>query len=180
MADFEKKLSSNEKFLHQANRHWIVAVLPALSGGLLLVSGLLLGKSCLQSNDDDEKSATLLLLALYFLVSVLLFVLAARLRARPHLAITNLRVIIFIGVIYERTLTMLITAIENVRIKQGELGKMLGYSTVTIQRRKCPPLVLRQIQDGDQFRQQVLPLRYELSHPVRIPQGSFGMMRLIP
>jgi hypothetical protein len=180
MADYEKELFSNEKLLCQVNRHRIIAVLPALSGGLLLVSGLLLGKWCLQINDDDEKCATVLLLALCFLVSVLLFVLAARLRARPQLAITNLRVIIFIGVIYERTLTMLITAIEDVHIKQGELGKMLGYSNITIQSRNYPTLLLLYIQGGDQSRRKVLLQRYELGHTVGIPQGSFGMMRLTP
>ena len=180
MAEFEKELFSNEKMLHQAKRHWIASLLPAVFGAFLFASGLLMGKLRLQIGEDEERSGALLMPVLYLIVSLLLFGLAVRLRASPQLAITNLRVIVIVGLIYSRALTMPITAIEDVRMEQGVFGKMLGYSKITIQRQHHPPLVLWQIQGGDQFRREVLLSKYELARPVKISQGSLGIMRPTP
>ena len=138
--------------------------MPALFGTFLFASSLLINKLYLQVGDDEERSGALLMSIVYLIASLLLLLLVARLRMSPQLAITNLRVIATIGITYTRILTIPITAIEDVRTKQGILGRMLGYSNITIQRRGDPPLVLCQIQGGDQFRREVLLLKYELSH----------------
>jgi hypothetical protein len=180
MPEIADVLLSDEKVIHQVRRHWIAPLLTALFGMFLFASGLLIDKLYLQVGDGEERSGALLMSIVYLIVSALLLLLAVRVRMSPQLAITNLRVIAIIGVAYTRILTIPITAIEDVGTKQGILGRMLGYSNITIQRRGYPPLALCQIQSGDQFRREVLLLKYELSHAVRIPQGSFGMMRLVP
>lgn len=181
MPEIADVLLSDEKISHQARRHWIASLLSALFGAFLFASGLLIDKLYLQIGGGEERSGALLLSGVYVIASVLLLLLAARLRTSPQLAVTNnLRVIAIFGVTYTRILTIPITAIEDVRTKQGILGRTLGYSNITIQRRGYPPLAFCQIQGGDQFRREVLLLKYELSRAVRIPQGSFGMMRLVP
>jgi membrane protein YdbS with pleckstrin-like domain len=180
MPEIADALFSDEKISHQVRRHWIASLLSALFGAFLFASGLLIDKLYLQVGDGEERSGALLMSGVYVVVSVLLLLLAARLRTSPQLAVTNLRVIATFGVIYTRILTIPITAIEDVHTKQGIFGRMLGYTNITIQRRDYPPLVLCQIQDGDQFRREVLLLKYELAHSVRVPQGSFGMVQLVP
>ena len=180
MPEIADVLLSDEKISHQVRRHWIASLLSALFGTFLFASGLLIDKLYLQIGDGEERSGALLMSGVFVIVSVLLLLLAARLRTSPQLTVTNLRIIAIVGVAYTRTLTIPVTDIEDVRTKQGILGRMLGYSNITIQRRGYPPLALCQIQGGDQFRREVLLLKYELSHAVRIPQGSFGMMRLVP
>jgi len=70
-------------------------------------------------------------------------------------AITDKRVVIKVGLIHRKTLEMVLTKVETVRVEQGILGRLLNYGTIVVTGTGGTNEPFRSIANPLEFRRQV-------------------------
>jgi uncharacterized membrane protein YdbT with pleckstrin-like domain len=70
-------------------------------------------------------------------------------------AVTNKRVLIKVGIVNRRSLEMLLSKVETVRVEQSVAGRLLGYGTIVVTGTGGTNEPFRSIADPLEFRRQV-------------------------
>lgn len=143
MAYIEESLSKGEEIYQIFKHHWMVKVTIGLH----------------------------FLLALFtfgiWLIPALLVWLGWR---NTEQGVTNKRVIYKHGIISRKTDEMRLAAIESIVIKQGILGRILGYGTIIVTGRGAGDVVIKWIADPMRVKREIESADYEV--PAAVAQRS--------
>jgi uncharacterized membrane protein YdbT with pleckstrin-like domain len=119
----EKSLTEGERIVYTTRRHWVVLIGSSAGAGLLAVAGIAL----LFAKDFMWIGGVILLaVAAGILVSGLVR------RYGFEFAVTNKRVIYCKGIVTMSTDELFLDKIESILVKQGLLGRWLGYGSVSV------------------------------------------------
>jgi uncharacterized membrane protein YdbT with pleckstrin-like domain len=143
MSYVEENLMPNEKVLFSGRVHPAIfissAIMVFVTLGVFVLGLSYSGSGGGSDSSFPQSSGTQLIgsfflcvSAFFFLYSVLLGLQAFIIMFTTEFAVTNRRVIAKTGFIRRHTLEMLLSKIESVSVKQGILGRLLNFGTVTV------------------------------------------------
>ena len=119
----ERSLTAGEHIVYTTRRHWVVLVAPAALAALLALPGIAL----LFQRDFLWIGGVILLV-----VAAGIFLAGLLRRYGLEFAVTNKRVIYRKGIATVATDELFLDKIESVLVKQGLLGRWLGYGNVSV------------------------------------------------
>jgi uncharacterized membrane protein YdbT with pleckstrin-like domain len=125
MGYLEKNLLPGETVAYRAHLHPIIylqSALFALVGFAFVVFSLV----------NPGLSYFWMLGAVFLLYAAGIGAVRAIQSASSEFAITNKRVVIKVGFIKRKTLEMVLTKVETIRVDQSIVGRMLGYGTIVV------------------------------------------------
>lgn len=132
MSYIEKHLIQGEKVVYETRLHWIMLVIPILLGAVIAVPGIALLMPAALGN----KSASSVPLAIgggfLILLAAIVIFRGFLMRNATEMAVTNMRVVVKIGVASRRTIEMLLSRVESIGVEESPAGRVLGYGTVMI------------------------------------------------
>lgn len=123
MGYVEDHLMPDETIIYKAKLHWAMFISPAVFTGLFLITFLILTVS-----DVDALcgASFWLLIGFAALINALIDYFTT------EFGVTDKRVIAKTGLIRRRSLELLLTKVESVRVDQPILGRLLDYGTITV------------------------------------------------
>lgn len=125
MSYLDKNMLPGEAVAYRARLHPVIFLHPAffsLVGLAFVVFGLL----------NAGLSYFWLLGALFLLYAAAVGIGRAVHYVSSEFAITNKRLVIKVGFIHRKTLEMVLTKVETIRVDQGVLGRVFNYGTIVI------------------------------------------------
>jgi membrane protein YdbS with pleckstrin-like domain len=129
----EKNLAPGESILYRARYHWVLYRFTII----VLVLAAALGVSALyarRAQAGDEVGRPLAYIAAAFVVLALLAFLVRRFRAsQDEFVVTNRRVIRKVGFYAREIQQAPLEKVQDISVKQGVFGRMLGYGTVIVE-----------------------------------------------
>jgi len=125
MGYLEKNLLPGETVAYRAHLHPIIYLQSAFFG-LVGLSFVVFGLA------NPEVSFLWMLGAVFLLYAAGVGAVRAIQSASSEFAITNKRVVIKVGFIKRKTLEMVLTKVETIRVDQSILGRMFGYGTIVV------------------------------------------------
>ena len=125
MSYLEKNLLPGETVDYRAHLHPIIFLQPVIFGliGVAFVVFSLL---------KTEQSYFWMLGAVFLIYAAGLGIDRAIHYASSEFAVTSKRVVIKVGFINRKTLEMVLTKVETIRVDQSILGRMFGYGTIVV------------------------------------------------
>jgi len=124
MSRAQKGLLTNEEIVYATKIHWNVLVLPSLL--ILLITGpALYGYFALQS-------AYKVVLLMVAFVPLYLFLISYIKRNASEFVVTNMRVIIYLGVMSSQSFEVMLNKIESVAVNQDITGKIFNYGFLEV------------------------------------------------
>ena len=148
MSYLEKNLLPGETIDYRAHMHPIIFLQPACFGliGLsFVVFGLL----------NTEQSYFWMLGAVFLIYAAGLGIDRAIHYASSEFAVTSKRVVIKVGFINRKTLEMVLTKVETIRVNQSILGRVLNFGTIVVTGTGGTNEPFTAIADPLEFRRQV-------------------------
>ncbi len=145
MSHLDQNLIPGETLLYQTGRHWIVLVVPLILGVIFGLPGV----GLLFSNDTGSVGFFFLIIAGGFVGFAFLA------RKSVEMGVTNKRVLTKTGILSRKTLELLLTKVESIKVEEGLLGRMLGYGTVIVRGTGGTPEPFSCIAQPMEFRRQV-------------------------
>ena len=121
----EKNLLPGETVAYRAHLHPII-YLQSVFFGLVGLSFVVFGLA------NPELSFFWMLGAVFLLYAAAVGAYHAVRSASSEFAVTSKRVVIKVGFIKRKTLEMVLTKVETIRVDQSILGRMLGYGTIVV------------------------------------------------
>jgi len=119
MSYIEKNLMEGENIIYRTKLHWIVFLWPIfwLVIAILFFSG------------GDKMIA---IGGFFSLVAIVTGVAAFITYSTSEFGVTNKRVIVKVGFIRRNTIEILLAKVEGIFVKQGILGRILGYGSIIV------------------------------------------------
>ena len=138
MSYIDKNLMQGEKIIYRARLHRVVFLWPVIWFVLAIynISGV------------DTVGFGVLLLLVAILTAISSFINYSS----SEFGITNKRVIAKVGFIRRNSLEVLLNKVEGIQVKQGMLGRMLNYGSITISGTGGTKDPFRKIADPLEFR----------------------------
>ncbi|MGE3919414.1 MAG: PH domain-containing protein [Gammaproteobacteria bacterium] len=127
MSYIESNLLNNEKLVYRGYIHWIIFSNPVLL--FLLVMVLINLAKDFFFYEFVEFKYILMLPFLYVLYIVIQAIITY---TNTEFGVTNMRIIVKRGFITYTTSENFLTKVEDIRVYQSILGRILGYGTITI------------------------------------------------
>lgn len=122
MSYIEQSLADNEQLVYRAHFHWLYRL---AAWGLLVAS--LVGAFITASRDAPMwVQAALVVFGVLVFLSIMVPIWAQK------IAVTNQRLIHRHGLVSRSTEEMQLSAVEEVRLEQGILGRLLGFGRVIV------------------------------------------------
>lgn len=164
MSYVKRNLVPGETLLYQTRHHWIVLLVPTIvalvlgvPGAVLLLwsimvrdsNGVVIGNSTISPQGMAVVGGILLVAA----VVILAYGIAKR--NATEMAVTNKRVLIKTGMASRRTLDMMLSTVESIRVEETVLGRMIGYGTVIVRGTGGTPETFLIIAHPQDFRRNV-------------------------
>jgi len=125
MGYIEKNLLPGETVAYRANLHPIIYLQSAFFG-LIGLGFVIFGLA------NPGLAAFWVLGGAFLLYAAGVGAVRAIHSSSSEFAITNKRVVIKVGFIKRKTLEMVLTKVETIRVDQSILGRMLGYGTIVV------------------------------------------------
>jgi len=137
----EKNLMKDERIIYQTQLHWFIffrGIYFLFISELLLVGGnylktmkpISVGK---QQYPLDSYSKYIVIAAIVLLAFTVIYEFVIFLRLKTsEFVITNLRIILKVGILSTKTLEILLKKVETISIHQGLLGRIFNYGTVRV------------------------------------------------
>jgi uncharacterized membrane protein YdbT with pleckstrin-like domain len=144
VSHIEQNLIPGETLLYQTGLHWIVLVVPLGIGAIFALLALAVVAA------DGSGGAAFLLLTAAACVGLALLK-----KKSVEMGVTNKRVITKSGILSRKTLELLLTKIESIKVEEGLVGRMLGYGTVIVRGTGGTPEPFPCIAQPMEFRRQV-------------------------
>jgi uncharacterized membrane protein YdbT with pleckstrin-like domain len=145
VSHLDQNLIPGETLLYQTGRHWIVLVVPLVLGVFFGLPGL----GLVFSSGGTPIAFMMLIIGGGFIGFAFLT------RKSVEMGVTNKRVITKTGILSRRTLELLLTKVESIKVEEGLLGRMLGYGTVIVRGTGGTPEPFSCIAQPMEFRRQV-------------------------
>jgi uncharacterized membrane protein YdbT with pleckstrin-like domain len=114
----DQNLMNGEKVLYQGKFHWVMFLRPSI---LFMFSMI-----CIDLDSSKRFGFIVFLLAIASIIDSIINYMTS------EFVITNNRVIIKAGFIQRISLELLLLRVESVSVKQGILGRLLGYGSLMI------------------------------------------------
>lgn len=173
MGYIEKSLAANEQLLYRGRFHWLYRV---AAWGILL--GCVVAAFALYQNDEDA-TRSLLVSGAVAVAGVILFLSIMVPIWAQDIAVTNQRLIYRRGLVSRLTEELQLPAVEEVRLQQGILGRILGFGRVTVSGTGVEDLRLPALAEPVRLRQMIqeaislggLSWRRHEQPPARQPQA---------
>ena len=119
MSYIEKNLMNGESVLHRGKLHWVVFLGPVI---WFIVAIMFFG------GGGDTAAAG----GLFVLIAIVTGIASFINYTTSEFGITNKRVIVKVGFIRRNSLEVLLNKIEGIQVKQGILGRILGFGSITV------------------------------------------------
>jgi uncharacterized membrane protein YdbT with pleckstrin-like domain len=153
MGYVDRNLLPGENVIYRTNLHWIIFLWPAIFLFLIFISvalatefgrGLLRSIEFVQKLLEDTEFSEVLLRATEFgeilLIAGIFFGILFIIKgfksliayATSEFAVTNKRILFKIGFIRRNSLEIFLRKIEAINVRQGIIGRILGYGTITV------------------------------------------------
>jgi uncharacterized membrane protein YdbT with pleckstrin-like domain len=153
----EQNLSSGETVVYETRLHWMVMCAPCIAASVVGVLGLgLLVRAVSTMSDKSSNSGTIAG------VGVLLLVVAASMvavafwkRSATEMAVTNRRVLVKVGIVTRRSIEIMLSKIESIRVDQSLMGRMFNFGTIVLRGTGGTPEPFEKIAHPMEFRRQV-------------------------
>lgn len=153
------QLNGGETILHSGQMHWIIFIDPGLSAAVFLV---LAGTS-----HSSTWRYVFYLLAGLTLLGCLWRWIEYR---TTEMVITNRRVISKSGFIVRSTHEQQLAKIENVKLTQGLIGRLLGYGKIELIGTGGSTTSLKMVEDVEEFKNTLSDALQKLSEPMQSAQ----------
>lgn len=154
MSYVKNNLGPGEEVVYQGQTHWAIGLPWFVLGAFFLPGGA-----------DGAAIATV-----FFLVGALRIVLA---RLMYEYAITNRRVVMKRGIVFRDTVELNLGKVESASIKQGILGRILGYGILIVRGSGGTSGTYRYLARPLEFRR----VLQETAHDAATPQGAVAPSR---
>lgn len=126
MGYVDKHLLEGERVVYRAKLHKIIFVPPLALAVLGLLAAILL--KIYMEND----LAAWIVGAAFLLVAILVAIPRLIRYATSEFAVTNKRVIVKVGLIYRRTLELVLTKVETIGVEQTIMGRIFDFGTIVV------------------------------------------------
>ncbi len=120
MSYIEENLIPDEKILYESKLHWVVFLWPIIWLIVAVVIFLTGGHWAIAGG-----AVTAAIAAFKAIESSIMY-------STSEFGVTNYRVIAKVGFIRRKSLEVLLSKIESIRVNQTVLGRILGYGSITI------------------------------------------------
>jgi uncharacterized membrane protein YdbT with pleckstrin-like domain len=155
MSYIEKHLIQGEKVVYQTRLHWIMLVIPFLLGLVIAVPGIALLMPVALGNKNASSVPLAIGGGFLILLAAIVIFRGILMRSATEMAVTNMRVVVKIGVASRRTGEMLLSRVESIGVEESAAGRVLGYGTVVIRGIGGTPESFHSIAHPLDFRTQV-------------------------
>ena len=119
MSYIEKNLMNAENILYRSKLHWVVFLWPLIWFIVAII--FFIGGGDTASIGD-----------LFVLIAILTGIASFINYTTSEFGITNKRVIVKVGFISRNSIEVLLNKVEGIQVKQGILGRILGYGSITV------------------------------------------------
>ena len=151
----EKHLIPGETVVYKTRLHWVVLVVPILLGAVIAVPGLALILQYEVGAKSGTSAAMAIAGAILLCVAVIVIIRGLLIRNATEMTVTNMRIVVKVGVAARRTVEMLLTRVESIGVEESVTGRMLGYGTVIVRGTGGTPESFDDIAHPLEFRTQV-------------------------
>lgn len=119
MSYIDNNLMSGESVIYRTKLHWVVFMWPVI---WLVIAIVMFGNS----NDAAPSGA------LALLVSIVTGIVSLINYKTSEFGLTNKRTLVKVGFIRRNSVEVLLTKVEGIQVKQGILGRILGFGSIII------------------------------------------------
>jgi len=118
MSYVDRNLLQGEEVIYRARLHLVIFALPAGIAALGLILAVVVASWTVAS---------------VFLVLAIVVAFPRYIRfVSSEFAVTNRRVIVKVGLVYRRTLELVLAKVETVGVEQSIMGRVLNYGTIVV------------------------------------------------
>jgi len=118
MSYVDRNLLQGEEVIYRARLHLVIFALPASIAALGLILAVVVASWIVAS---------------VFLVLAIVVAFPRYIRfVSSEFAVTNRRVIVKVGLVYRRTLELVLAKVETVGVEQSIMGRVLNYGTIVV------------------------------------------------
>jgi uncharacterized membrane protein YdbT with pleckstrin-like domain len=118
MSYVDRNLLQGEEVIYRARLHLVIFALPASIAALGLILAVVVASW---------------IVAFVFLVLAIVVAFPRYIRfVSSEFAVTNRRVIVKVGLVYRRTLELVLAKVETVGVEQSIMGRVLNYGTIVV------------------------------------------------
>lgn len=140
MSYIEQSLSSGETVLYRTRLHWIVMLSHLMLAAVIGCAGAAL---CFLGQRDGTSSGmparlgmepkTFVIVGLCMVgMAVIIVVVGFFKRSSTEMAVTNKRVLVKVGIMSRRSIEIMLSKIESVRVDQSVMGRIFGFGTIVV------------------------------------------------
>ena len=143
--------------MYETRLHWMVMCAPCIAAIVVGALGIgLLASAASTVSTKASNSGTFAWMGISSLaVAALIVAVAFWKRSATEMAVTNRRVLVKVGIITCRSIEIMLSKIESIRVDQSLMGRMLSFGTIVVRGTGGTPEPFANIADPMEFRRQV-------------------------
>jgi uncharacterized membrane protein YdbT with pleckstrin-like domain len=157
MSYIERHLSSGETVLYHTRLHWMVMIGPCLAAMVVGGAGIGLLMDAVSVRNEEGSNLGLLvgIGAGLLAAAVVIVAIASWRRSATEMAVTNRRVLVKMGILSTRSIEIMLSKIESIRVDQSLAGRLFSFGTIVVRGTGGTPEPFAKIAHPLEFRRQV-------------------------